>query len=583
MQAILDQLIKIVLALVTLITTYAVGQGVVLNAPASTDSAIAQLQSQVQTQVSAVGQQGQTSQPTAPAAPANVATAASTTGATATASASSGGSVAVGGVTTINAATQTTTQNEGAVSQNSTVSIGHNPIMNRNVYGARSYKASVQSANAIYVAPNGADSNSGTKDAPFGTIQKALDTVVAGQTVYIRGGTYALSQRLVTKRGGTVNAGITITGYPGETPIIDATQMDLAAGVGDEKYPHDLGAFWITNDVAYVHVANLTIKNSPSSGISVCKAKHITIEGNTVNGTYSPGISTNSTYNHNCQSEDIKIFRNTLINTNNLAFGRGAENDGEAPHEAISIMGTNGFEIAYNYIHDTQKEGIDVKERSKNGVVHHNLVENIARQCFYVDAWYGVLENIEWYANIGRNCGFMGFAISVENGSNETAVVSNVSFHHNLLDNPQGTGIYFSRFSADGLRKNIKIYNNTLYHAGYNVGWIVGGLALLSDHLKDVQIYDNIFADNAPFQMGVSTEYGGMSGLTQRAITLKNNLINGPQEGGDMMDGSMQPIGGVDTIAGDPLFANPAGGDFTLKAGSPAIGAATDGGNIGAF
>ena len=43
--------------------------------------------------------------------------------------------------------------------------------------------------NALYVATTGIDSNTGTIDKPFATVQKALDTVKAGQTIYVRGGT----------------------------------------------------------------------------------------------------------------------------------------------------------------------------------------------------------------------------------------------------------------------------------------------------------------------------------------------------------------------------------------------------------
>jgi len=588
MQEILAQLLKVVLALLTLITTYLVGHGALSQSATTTAQTQnnAQVQTQAQTQTAAAV-------PIVPAAPASTtatqgatAAATATTGTTTAASnttGTAGTSVAIGGVSNVNvqsattnaATTATTTQTTTTTAAADSVT----PILDDSVYGADSYVPQPEVAGAFYVAPNGSDSNPGTKEQPWATIQHAADTLTAGQTVYIRGGTYPISTRIVTKNSGTADKWITFAAYPGEQPVIEAKDMEL----GNEQYPHDLGAFWISNNVQYVRVEGLTVQNSPASGFSVCRGKHIVLVGNRVNGSYTPGISANSTYNHDCESADIKILRNTLVNTNNIVFSRGMQTDGEAPHESISIMGTDGFEIAFNHIHDTAKEGIDVKERSKNGVVHNNLVENIARQCFYVDAWYGTLENIEWYGNIGRRCGFMGFAVSVENGSGEPAVVNNVSFHHNLIDSAQGTGVYFSRFNADGLRKNVKIYNNTVYNSGHNVGWIVGGLALLSDNVHDTQIYDNIFAENSPFQMGASVEYGGMAGLAQRNITLENNLINGPQNGADMYDGSMQPIEGTDTRTGDPQFVNPAAGDFRLKDGSPAKGTGKGGGNIGAF
>jgi hypothetical protein len=44
-----------------------------------------------------------------------------------------------------------------------------------------------------YYAPTGSDSNPGTIDQPFGTVQKGADTAAAGDTVYLRGGTYAIT------------------------------------------------------------------------------------------------------------------------------------------------------------------------------------------------------------------------------------------------------------------------------------------------------------------------------------------------------------------------------------------------------
>jgi len=46
------------------------------------------------------------------------------------------------------------------------------------------------SAAEYYVAPSGNDSAAGTMAAPFATIQRGHDVASAGDTVWIRGGTY---------------------------------------------------------------------------------------------------------------------------------------------------------------------------------------------------------------------------------------------------------------------------------------------------------------------------------------------------------------------------------------------------------
>ena len=50
--------------------------------------------------------------------------------------------------------------------------------------------ASAAGGTTYYVAPSGNDSNPGTIAQPWRTIQKAADTMVAGDTVYIRAGTF---------------------------------------------------------------------------------------------------------------------------------------------------------------------------------------------------------------------------------------------------------------------------------------------------------------------------------------------------------------------------------------------------------
>ena len=53
------------------------------------------------------------------------------------------------------------------------------------------------SATNYFVATNGDDSNAGTLDKPFATLQKAQSKVVPGDTVYIRGGEYRRHKPLI--------------------------------------------------------------------------------------------------------------------------------------------------------------------------------------------------------------------------------------------------------------------------------------------------------------------------------------------------------------------------------------------------
>ena len=80
-------------------------------------------------------------------------------------------------------------------------------------------------AATYYVATTGSNGNPGTISSPWATLQYAMSNVVAGDTVYLRGGTYAVTstQGITSNPGlvGTEENPICFFNYPGETPIID--------------------------------------------------------------------------------------------------------------------------------------------------------------------------------------------------------------------------------------------------------------------------------------------------------------------------------------------------------------------------
>jgi hypothetical protein len=73
-----------------------------------------------------------------------------------------------------------------------------------------------------YVATNGDDTNVGTLALPFATIQKAADTMSAGDTCYIRGGVYRETVDLSSMAGTSGNP-ITLTRYQDEKVILSGT------------------------------------------------------------------------------------------------------------------------------------------------------------------------------------------------------------------------------------------------------------------------------------------------------------------------------------------------------------------------
>ncbi len=75
-------------------------------------------------------------------------------------------------------------------------------------------------AETYYVATTGSNSNPGTESKPWQTVAHAVNTMIAGDTTYVRGGTY--NEGLIPfRQSGTQAAPIKLLNYPGESPIID--------------------------------------------------------------------------------------------------------------------------------------------------------------------------------------------------------------------------------------------------------------------------------------------------------------------------------------------------------------------------
>jgi len=73
-----------------------------------------------------------------------------------------------------------------------------------------------------YVSPTGSDSNAGSMAAPFATLQKGNDVAAAGDTVWLRGGTYQNTKQIkLSKSGQSDTKRINFWAYQKEVPVLD--------------------------------------------------------------------------------------------------------------------------------------------------------------------------------------------------------------------------------------------------------------------------------------------------------------------------------------------------------------------------
>jgi len=137
-----------------------------------------------------------------------------------------------------------------------------------------------------YVAIDGNDANPGKLKQPFKTLEKAIDVVKPGDTIYVRGGKYACAKTIVFDKSGQEGKPIRVWAYETEKPVLDFSK---AWGEG----------FLIKG--AYWHLKGLTVTNAESSGICLKSnlAHHNTIECMTAYGNDDSGITLQSGAAHN--------------------------------------------------------------------------------------------------------------------------------------------------------------------------------------------------------------------------------------------------------------------------------------------
>lgn len=124
------------------------------------------------------------------------------------------------------------------------------------------YPYNIKNGGVYYVAPWGNDSNPGTINFPWKTIQHAADMVKAGDTVYIRGGTY--NEQVYISREGNENGYILFSAYMEEKPVIDGKNVEGTGVVINSKYFKFIGievCNWSDTGIWIINSSNIEIRD----------------------------------------------------------------------------------------------------------------------------------------------------------------------------------------------------------------------------------------------------------------------------------------------------------------------------------
>lgn len=209
----------------------------------------------------------------------------------------------------------------------------------------------VTHATTYYVATNGNDSNSGSSASPWRTLQKAANTVRAGDLVLVANGTYVGFQ-------------ITADGTANSPIVIRANGNNVVVNTRNANTPDNINI----EGGNYVTVEGFIVNDAPRVGIRAVTATGVVIRNNVISRSGLDGVLTGYT-------PQIQIIGNT-------ASGSAQEHgiyvsNSTSPADNPVIRDNECFDNNQNGVQingdcDAGGDGIISGAMVENNVIHHN-------------------------------------------------------------------------------------------------------------------------------------------------------------------------------------------------------------------
>ena len=366
-----------------------------------------------------------------------------------------------------------------------------------------------------FVAPWGNDANSGLDTAhSWKTWQKAFETADVGDIVYFRGGVYYPTsypyyaagnicmifpkQNSPTGHDGTAENPICYFNYPGETPILDGSLMDVSEGMGSNS-----GLVIYSAD--FLKFKGLTFRNIwqkqagiTAGGIMAWTCSNLTFENITVHdvgGRAFGYLSTIGQYTVATHPEDIyEIVYDTTRFINCDAYNI-ADSLATTPGNAGDGFKVDQEEEAYLYF-----EGCRTWNHSDDGLDISGRARVIVNNCWFFDAITQIGENNTegngFKFGMNRTTSGDGWEIDELRVSVTNSIVTNCNigfdeahthfwqrddiFNNFAYNNGGGFSVVTSAFAGDTLRDNI--YRNNISYNNDRNSLIDGSKTLVMDH-----------------------------------------------------------------------------------------------------
>jgi parallel beta-helix repeat protein len=310
------------------------------------------------------------------------------------------------------------------------------------------------SAGTLYVSPSGSDANDGSIGAPWATLRHAVAQLQAGQTLYLREGTYrginstenSIDSVLGTVRSGTSwSNAITIAGYPGEHAVIQPPQSGNGFAI---RLTSSAIQYLVFQDLV-INMVEQTLgepQGGPDgiyvgSGANHIRFLRLEIMNNQGNGIVFSDRSGNSPFNEvlNCTIHDNGRYPGVnqgygayVTTSDNLFDGNEIYSNGGYGLHFYNNVGE--MNVARNTIH-----GNRIHDNGNQGGTNYGIVV----------AWgdSNVIDSNTIYNNHG--------GILVYTNSSNTRVINNTVYNNSPLE-----GILI-QFATGTIVTNNNVYGNT--------------------------------------------------------------------------------------------------------------------------
>jgi hypothetical protein len=226
---------------------------------------------------------------------------------------------------------------------------------------APSSPSSPPPGNALYVAPNGSDSASGTQANPT-TLTSAITRIGAGGTIFMRGGTYNFSQTVTIAQGnnGTSGARKNLYAFAGETPVLnfsaqseDPANRGLAVG----------GNYW--------HIRGIIVERAGDNGILLGGSNNI-IERTITRFNRDSGLQLSRLIAN--APRDQWPANNLILSaeSHDNVDSDGEDADGFAPKLTVGTGNVFRYTVSHNNIDD----GYDLYTKDDTGAIGAVTIED---------------------------------------------------------------------------------------------------------------------------------------------------------------------------------------------------------------